>query len=61
MLLCKRFILQVFSCLLIIIGIKHLQWIIFLDSEGRVTDSEALRKRVFYGGLDHDLRNEVGL
>ncbi|XP_027916325.1 TBC1 domain family member 17 isoform X1 [Vigna unguiculata] len=35
------------------------EWIIFLDSEGRVTDSEALRKRVFYGGLDHDLRNEV--
>ncbi|KAL9326192.1 hypothetical protein ACSQ67_006837 [Phaseolus vulgaris] len=34
-------------------------WIIFLDSEGRVTDSEALRKRVFYGGLDHELRNEV--
>ncbi|XP_047157394.1 TBC1 domain family member 15 isoform X1 [Vigna umbellata] len=35
------------------------EWIIFLDSEGRVTDSEALRKRVFYGGLDHELRNEV--
>nr|KYP55732.1 TBC1 domain family member 15 [Cajanus cajan] len=38
---------------------KNLQWITFLDSEGRVTDSEALRKRVFYGGLDHELRNEV--
>ncbi|RDX87299.1 TBC1 domain family member 15, partial [Mucuna pruriens] len=35
------------------------EWIIFLDSEGRVTDSEALRKRVFYGGLDHELRNEI--
>ncbi|XP_020227981.1 TBC1 domain family member 17 isoform X2 [Cajanus cajan] len=35
------------------------EWITFLDSEGRVTDSEALRKRVFYGGLDHELRNEV--
>ncbi|KAK7330076.1 hypothetical protein VNO77_24261 [Canavalia gladiata] len=35
------------------------EWITFLDSEGRVTDSEALRKRVFYGGLDHKLRNEV--
>ncbi|KAK7347544.1 hypothetical protein VNO80_22077 [Phaseolus coccineus] len=35
------------------------EWLIFLDSEGRVTDSEALRKRVFYGGLDHELRNEV--
>ncbi|KAJ1443915.1 Rab-GTPase-TBC domain [Sesbania bispinosa] len=33
--------------------------ITFLDSEGRVTDSEALRKRIFYGGLDHNLRNEV--
>ncbi|KAI4344166.1 hypothetical protein L6164_011427 [Bauhinia variegata] len=35
------------------------EWITFLDSEGRVTDSEALRKRIFYGGLDHKLRNEV--
>ncbi|KAH1217061.1 TBC1 domain family member 15 [Glycine max] len=35
------------------------EWITFMDSEGRVTDSEALRKRVFYGGLDHKLRNEV--
>ncbi|CAL0325651.1 unnamed protein product [Lupinus luteus] len=35
------------------------EWITFLDSEGRVTDSESLRKRIFYGGLDHDLRNEV--
>ncbi|KAE9602298.1 putative Rab-GTPase-TBC domain-containing protein [Lupinus albus] len=35
------------------------EWITFLDSEGRVTDSEALRKRIFYGGLDHNLRNEV--
>ncbi|XP_027329722.1 TBC1 domain family member 15 [Abrus precatorius] len=35
------------------------EWITFLDSEGRVMDSEALRKRVFYGGLDHKLRNEV--
>ncbi|CAI8610355.1 unnamed protein product [Vicia faba] len=35
------------------------EWITFLDSEGRVTDSEAMRKRIFYGGLDHELRNEV--
>ncbi|KAK7264897.1 hypothetical protein RJT34_32510 [Clitoria ternatea] len=35
------------------------EWLTFLDSEGRVIDSEALRKRVFYGGLDHELRNEV--
>ncbi|KAL2338404.1 hypothetical protein Fmac_012850 [Flemingia macrophylla] len=35
------------------------EWITFLDSEGRITDSEALRKRVFYGGLDNELRNEV--
>ncbi|XP_054795625.1 uncharacterized protein LOC129301086 [Prosopis cineraria] len=35
------------------------EWVGFLDSEGRVTDSEALRRRIFYGGLDHELRNEV--
>ncbi|XP_061350713.1 uncharacterized protein LOC133295863 isoform X2 [Gastrolobium bilobum] len=35
------------------------EWITFLDFEGRVTDSEAFRKRIFYGGLDHKLRNEV--
>jgi hypothetical protein len=41
------------------IWLNHMQWITFLDSEGRVTDSEALRKRIFYGGLDHELRHEV--
>ncbi|KAK4265243.1 hypothetical protein QN277_026323 [Acacia crassicarpa] len=35
------------------------EWISFLDSEGRVTDLNALRKRIFYGGLDHELRKEV--
>ncbi|KAI4335687.1 hypothetical protein L6164_014311 [Bauhinia variegata] len=35
------------------------EWTTFLDSEGRVTDSEALRKKIFYGGLDHKLRSEV--
>lgn len=44
---------------LIVYSVKNMQWITFLDSEGRVTDSEALRKRIFYGGLDHKLRNEV--
>lgn len=36
-----------------------LQWITFLDSEGRVADSEALKKRIFYGGVEHILRKEV--
>ncbi|KAK4257419.1 hypothetical protein QN277_007012 [Acacia crassicarpa] len=35
------------------------EWVSFLDSEGRVIDSEALRKRIFYGGLDHELRKKV--
>ncbi|KAL6226288.1 hypothetical protein ACLB2K_000251 [Fragaria x ananassa] len=35
------------------------EWRTFLDSEGRITDSEALRKRIFYGGVEHKLRKEV--
>ncbi|KAK9715171.1 hypothetical protein RND81_06G147500 [Saponaria officinalis] len=35
------------------------EWISFLDSEGRVVDSKALRKRIFYGGVAHELRKEV--
>ncbi|XP_044463087.1 TBC1 domain family member 17-like isoform X2 [Mangifera indica] len=35
------------------------EWATFLDSEGRVMDSEALRKRIFYGGIEHKLRREV--
>ncbi|KAG9450629.1 hypothetical protein H6P81_010594 [Aristolochia fimbriata] len=35
------------------------EWTIFLDSEGRITDSDSLRKRIFYGGVEHDLRKEV--
>lgn len=35
------------------------EWSTFLDSEGRVKDSEALRKRIFYGGVEHSLRKEV--
>lgn len=36
-----------------------LQWKTFLDYEGRIMDSEALRKRIFYGGVEHELRKEV--
>lgn len=36
-----------------------LQWSTFLDSEGRVVDVKALRKRIFYGGVEHSLRKEV--
>ncbi|XP_052490565.1 uncharacterized protein LOC105792852 isoform X3 [Gossypium raimondii] len=35
------------------------EWVTFLDSEGRVVDSKALRKRIFYGGIEHKLRKEV--
>ncbi|XP_055822725.1 uncharacterized protein LOC129891401 isoform X2 [Solanum dulcamara] len=35
------------------------EWSTFLDSEGRVIDSEALRKRIFYGGVEKGLRKEV--
>ncbi|OEL13835.1 TBC1 domain family member 15 [Dichanthelium oligosanthes] len=35
------------------------EWTAFLDPEGRVMDSKALRKKVFYGGVDHVLRKEV--
>ncbi|KAL6912246.1 hypothetical protein ACP4OV_001051 [Aristida adscensionis] len=35
------------------------EWRAFLDPEGRVMDSKALRKKVFFGGVDHVLRKEV--
>ncbi|ONH98393.1 hypothetical protein PRUPE_7G247700 [Prunus persica] len=35
------------------------EWKTFLDYEGRIMDSEALRKRIFYGGVEHELRKEV--
>ncbi|XP_068641646.1 uncharacterized protein [Aristolochia californica] len=35
------------------------EWTIFLDSEGRIMDPNALRKRIFYGGVEHGLRKEV--
>lgn len=36
-----------------------MQWAAFLDNEGRVMDSKALKKRIFYGGIEHELRSEV--
>ncbi|KAH6818459.1 RabGAP/TBC domain-containing protein [Perilla frutescens var. frutescens] len=35
------------------------EWATFLDPEGRVIDPKALRKRIFYGGVEHNLRKEV--
>ncbi|CAB4288667.1 unnamed protein product [Prunus armeniaca] len=35
------------------------EWKTFLDYEGRIMDYEALRKRIFYGGVEHELRKEV--
>ncbi|XP_073262342.1 uncharacterized protein [Populus alba] len=35
------------------------EWEIFLDSEGRVIDSKALKKRIFYGGVEHSTCKEV--
>ncbi|XP_071729550.1 uncharacterized protein [Rutidosis leptorrhynchoides] len=35
------------------------EWSTFLDSEGRVVDPNALKKRIFYGGVEHNLRKEV--
>ncbi|KVI11681.1 protein of unknown function DUF3548 [Cynara cardunculus var. scolymus] len=35
------------------------EWATFLDSEGRVEDLNALRKRIFYGGVEHSLRKEI--
>ncbi|URE43612.1 TBC1 domain family member [Musa troglodytarum] len=35
------------------------EWASFLDSEGRILDSKALRERIFYGGVDHNIRKEV--
>jgi hypothetical protein len=37
----------------------YFQWATFLDSEGRVMDSKALKKRIFYGGVEHTTRREV--
>lgn len=54
LLLHKKYVLYYISELIV-----YLQWTTFLDSEGRVMDSKALRKRIFYGGVEHNLRAEV--
>ncbi|CAN0901159.1 GTPase-activating protein gyp7 [Linum grandiflorum] len=35
------------------------EWATFLDSEGRIIDSEGLKRRIFYGGIEHTIRKEV--
>jgi hypothetical protein len=35
------------------------QWVTFLDNKGRVVDPKALKKRVFHGGVEPNLRREV--
>ncbi|KAK9130669.1 hypothetical protein Sjap_011156 [Stephania japonica] len=35
------------------------EWATFLDAEGRILDSNDLRKRIFYGGVEHQLRKEL--
>lgn len=35
------------------------EWATFLDPEGRVVDSKALKERIFYGGVEHSTRQEV--
>ncbi|KAK4420197.1 TBC1 domain family member 15 [Sesamum alatum] len=39
--------------------LRQEEWATFLDAEGRVMDSKALKKRIFYGGVEHNLRKEV--
>jgi hypothetical protein len=52
--------LSVPLCFLILFGLNIFgQWRAFLDPEGRIMDSKALRKKIFYGGVDHALRKEV--
>lgn len=53
------FLLDVVIVLHFIYFSFFMQWITFLDSEGRVVDSNDLRKRIFYGGVVHELRKEV--
>ncbi|XP_020598984.1 TBC1 domain family member 15-like [Phalaenopsis equestris] len=35
------------------------EWATFFNSEGRINDSKALRKRIFYGGIKCNLRKEI--
>ncbi|XP_073283363.1 LOW QUALITY PROTEIN: uncharacterized protein [Primulina huaijiensis] len=37
----------------------YLQWATFSDLKGRIVDSETLRKRIFYGGMEHNMRKGV--
>jgi len=37
----------------------HEEWVTFLDNKGRVVDPKALKKRVFHGGVEPNLRREV--
>ncbi|XP_075489639.1 uncharacterized protein LOC142528471 isoform X1 [Primulina tabacum] len=39
--------------------LRHEEWATFSDLKGRILDSETLRKRIFYGGMEHDMRKEV--
>jgi hypothetical protein len=36
-----------------------MQWMTFLDAEGRVMDPRALKKRIFHGGVEQKLRRVV--
>lgn len=40
-------------------NVNFFQWNIFLDPEGRIMDPVALKKRIFYGGVQNGLRKEV--
>jgi len=51
-----KFLLCKFSLFILVLW---KQWITFLDSEGRIMDSKALRKIIFYGGVENNLRKEV--
>lgn len=35
------------------------EWATFLDLEGRLVDSKALKERIFHGGMEHGIRQEV--
>eukprot|EP00244_Chara_vulgaris_P005353 TRINITY_DN2119_c0_g1_i3.p1 TRINITY_DN2119_c0_g1~~TRINITY_DN2119_c0_g1_i3.p1 ORF type:complete len:735 (+),score=130.92 TRINITY_DN2119_c0_g1_i3:174-2378(+) len=35
------------------------EWTSFMDADGRISDPKALRKRVFYGGVEPSIRKEV--
>lgn len=35
------------------------EWLTFFDEEGRILNFEFLKERVFYGGVENDIRNEV--